>query len=192
MVRSVLGEADDARALVIVFSDGTDTGSFLTPAAVLSTAARTAAVVYGVSASDAPTAFLDDLCHVTGGRVLSVQFASAARRRYRRPGSQNLRRCRWAEAQKTADWSWCVAGVSNEIAGTDPAQSSAGATHDDDRGAGEFPRGRAAEEAVLRQHILRTLESMDGKIDAQFHWLVGLFVTTALGFAAILVTIVRH
>ncbi len=55
-----------------------------------------------------------------------------------------------------------------------------------------FLEGRAAEEAVLRQHILRTLESMDGKIDAQFHWLVGLFVTTALGFAAILVTIVRH
>jgi Ca-activated chloride channel homolog len=75
----VLGEADDARALVIVFSDGADTGSFLTPAAVLSTAARTAAVVYGVSAGDAPTAFLDDLCHVTGGRVLSVQSTDKLR-----------------------------------------------------------------------------------------------------------------
>jgi hypothetical protein len=53
-----------------------------------------------------------------------------------------------------------------------------------------FLEGRAAEDAVIRQHMLRTLESMDGKINAQFHWLVGLFVTTVLGFAAILVTLV--
>lgn len=55
-----------------------------------------------------------------------------------------------------------------------------------------FLEGRAAEEALVRQHILRTLESMDGKISAQFHWLVGLFVTTILGFVAMLLTIVRH
>ena len=47
-------------------------------------------------------------------------------------------------------------------------------------------------EAILRQHIIRTLESMDGRINAQFHWLVRLFVTSVLGFAAILVTIVSH
>jgi VWFA-related protein len=75
----VLGEADDARGLVIVFSDGADTRSFLTPASVLSTAARTAAVVYGASAGDAPTAFLDDLCRVTGGRVLTVQSTDKLR-----------------------------------------------------------------------------------------------------------------
>ena len=33
---------------------------------------------------------------------------------------------------------------------------------------------------------------MDGKINAQYHWLVGLFVTTILGFVAMLLTIVRH
>ena len=55
-----------------------------------------------------------------------------------------------------------------------------------------FLEGRAAEDTLVRQHILRTLESMDGKIDAQFHWLVGLFVTTVLGLAAILVTIVSR
>ena len=70
----VLAEADDARALVMVFSDGADTSSFLTPASVLRTAARTSAVVYGVSTSDgAPAAFLRDLSNATGGRVLSVQ-----------------------------------------------------------------------------------------------------------------------
>lgn len=55
-----------------------------------------------------------------------------------------------------------------------------------------FLEGRAAEEALIRQHVLRTLESMDSKINAQFHWLVGLFLTTILGFVAMLVTIVRH
>jgi hypothetical protein len=55
-----------------------------------------------------------------------------------------------------------------------------------------FLEGRAAEDALVRQHILRTLESMDGKINAQFHWMVGLFVTTVLGFVAMLLTIVRH
>jgi VWFA-related protein len=75
----VLGEVDDARALVIVFSDGADTASFLSPAAVLRTASRTAAVVYGASTGDAPTAFLSDLCRVTGGRVLGVQSTDRLR-----------------------------------------------------------------------------------------------------------------
>ena len=66
--------SDSGRPLVIVFSDGADTASFLTPAAVLTSAKRGDAVVYAVS-SNAPgqTTFLRDLCDLTGGRVLSVE-----------------------------------------------------------------------------------------------------------------------
>ena len=59
------------RALVIVFSDGIDTASFLRPADVLTTARRSDAVVYAVSPGDSgPMPFLGDLCNLTGGRVL--------------------------------------------------------------------------------------------------------------------------
>lgn len=49
----VLGESDAGRSLLIVFSDGLDTSSFLTTEAVLDTAKRSAAVVYGVAVSPA-------------------------------------------------------------------------------------------------------------------------------------------
>jgi VWFA-related protein len=69
-----LSETGTGRPLVIVFSDGADTASFLTPAAVLNSARRGDAVVYAVSSS-APgqTPFLRDLCDLTGGRVLNVE-----------------------------------------------------------------------------------------------------------------------
>jgi VWFA-related protein len=71
----ILGESDVGRALVILFSDGVDTTSWLAPASVLRSARRTDAVVYGVSvpgAGGTPT-FLDDLCDTTGGRLLEVK-----------------------------------------------------------------------------------------------------------------------
>lgn len=69
-----LGESDVGRALVIVFSDGVDTSSWLTAQAVLETAKRTDAVVYGVSAG-APkkTNFLRDLSTATGGTSFEVE-----------------------------------------------------------------------------------------------------------------------
>jgi VWFA-related protein len=45
----VLGESDAGRSLLIVFSDGFDTSSWLTPEAVLDIGKRSEAVVYGVS-----------------------------------------------------------------------------------------------------------------------------------------------
>ena len=45
----MVGESDVGRALVIVFSDGVDTASWLQPDAVLDIAKRTDVVVYGVS-----------------------------------------------------------------------------------------------------------------------------------------------
>jgi VWFA-related protein len=69
-----LGESDVGRALVIVFSDGVDTSSWLTAQAVLETSKRTDAVVYGVSAG-APkkTNFLRDLSAATGGTWFEIE-----------------------------------------------------------------------------------------------------------------------
>lgn len=69
----VLGEADVGRDLMIVFSDGLDTSSWLTPEQVLDTARYTDVVVYGVSLRGAErSGFLEELSDLTGGSVLEV------------------------------------------------------------------------------------------------------------------------
>ena len=90
-----LREADPGRTLVLVFSDGEDTASWLRPSAVIEAAKRTDAVVYavaiaeqryaytmsstpgrtGITASKVITIekagkFLDNLTEETGGRVM--------------------------------------------------------------------------------------------------------------------------
>jgi len=70
----MLGESDAGRALVIVFSDGLDTSSWLTASAVLDNAKRSDAVVYGVSVqSRVKPEFLRDLTSFTGGRLFEVE-----------------------------------------------------------------------------------------------------------------------
>ena len=71
----VLGESDVGRALVILFSDGVDTTSWLAPASVIRSARRTDAVVYAVSGAvdGAAPKFLEELCETTGGRLLEVK-----------------------------------------------------------------------------------------------------------------------
>jgi VWFA-related protein len=72
----VLGEAESGRPLTIVFSDGADTASFLTPDLVLATARRTGSVVYAVTTSRSERSeFLDNLVEATGGRRLAVDSA---------------------------------------------------------------------------------------------------------------------
>jgi len=69
----VLGGSRMGRPLVIVFSDGADTASFLSSELVLDTARRAGPVAYAVaSASDGPNSFLDSLVRLTGGRRLEV------------------------------------------------------------------------------------------------------------------------
>jgi Ca-activated chloride channel family protein len=69
----VLGESDRARSLLIVFSDGLDTSSFLAPALVEDTARRTDTVVYAVSAGiPKRVRFLDELTRLTGGSLIEV------------------------------------------------------------------------------------------------------------------------
>jgi VWFA-related protein len=69
----MLGESDVGRALVIVFSDGMDTSSWLSPDAVLDAARRTDGVVYGVSVSGPKEAFLRDLTGLTGGSLFEIE-----------------------------------------------------------------------------------------------------------------------
>ncbi len=68
----VLGEQDAGRSLVMVFSDGLDTSSWLTPAAVVSIARRSDVVVYAVSSGGVTQPFLRDLAETTGGRSMDV------------------------------------------------------------------------------------------------------------------------
>ena len=70
----MLGESDVGRALVIVFSDGLDTSSWLTPATVLEIAKRTDAVLYAVSAgAGQDSEFLRKLSEQTGGRLFELE-----------------------------------------------------------------------------------------------------------------------
>lgn len=81
-------EDDPGRTLVLIFSDGADTSSWLTPSAVLDSAKRTDAVVYAIALAQhqyvtsslfnrsgevtiqRAGTFLDKLTEATGGRVI--------------------------------------------------------------------------------------------------------------------------
>jgi VWFA-related protein len=69
----ILGESDVGRSLLIVFSDGLDTSSWLTADDVLDIARRSDVVVYGVSVGARPKkGFLYDLCSTTGGSLVEA------------------------------------------------------------------------------------------------------------------------
>lgn len=69
----MLGESDVGRALLIVFSDGLDTTSWLSADAVLNTARRTDAIIYAVSVSGPKMTFLRDLTRLTGGSLFEIE-----------------------------------------------------------------------------------------------------------------------
>jgi Ca-activated chloride channel homolog len=68
-----LAGSDVGRSLLIVFSDGVDTASFLSPNVVVQSARRSDVVVYGVAMRGrlSPT-FLKDLGEVTGGSLFEI------------------------------------------------------------------------------------------------------------------------
>lgn len=68
----VLGESAVGRSLLMVFSDGIDTASYLRAGQVLETARRSDAVAYGISPAAARSAFLKDLTSLTGGRLFET------------------------------------------------------------------------------------------------------------------------
>jgi VWFA-related protein len=71
----VLGESDAGRTLLLLFTDGTDTASYLARETVLDIAKRTEVVVYAVAAGT-PTAFEKDIVKQTGGGLIRVETTS--------------------------------------------------------------------------------------------------------------------
>jgi len=68
-----VGEADAGRALLIVFSDGLDTSSWLTADAVLESARRGDAVAYSAAIGEgASSSFLRELSSLTGGTLYKI------------------------------------------------------------------------------------------------------------------------
>jgi VWFA-related protein len=69
-----ISEGDAGRALLIVFSDGLDTASWLTADAVLNDAKQSDVVVYGASVrSKLRPEFLRELTAATGGRLFEIE-----------------------------------------------------------------------------------------------------------------------
>ena len=69
----VMGESDAGRSLLIVFSDGVDTSSWLTSESVLETARRSDVVVYAVEVGARRASFTRELSEATGGRLFAVE-----------------------------------------------------------------------------------------------------------------------
>lgn len=70
----LLAESRPGRPLIIIFSDGLDTSSWLTADAVLDIAKNSDAVVYAVSSGKHPKmTFLQDLTQFTGGVLFKVE-----------------------------------------------------------------------------------------------------------------------
>ncbi len=69
----LIGESDAGRPLLIVFSDGVDTSSWLSAESVLETARRGEVVVYGVEVGQPRASFPRDLTEVTGGRLFAIE-----------------------------------------------------------------------------------------------------------------------
>lgn len=69
----LLGESDAGRSLLIIFSDGVDTSSWLTAETVLDTARRGDVVVYAVEIGQRQASFPRELSEATGGRMFAVE-----------------------------------------------------------------------------------------------------------------------
>jgi VWFA-related protein len=69
----VSGEMEGGRSLALVFSDGVDTGSWLSSSRVLDVARRTGVVVYGVSVRGSGGSLFGDLTEATGGSAVEAE-----------------------------------------------------------------------------------------------------------------------
>jgi VWFA-related protein len=68
----MVGESDAGRSLLMVFSDGLDTASFLDASRVLDLGRRSDVVVYPIASQGARPDFLDELATLTGGRLHEI------------------------------------------------------------------------------------------------------------------------
>ena len=77
--------AEAGRSLVIVFTDGRDTASWLVPDEVVQSARRSNAVVYTVATGNARLwSVLTELADVTGGRRIDLEPGADVRRQFER------------------------------------------------------------------------------------------------------------
>lgn len=72
----IVGESEVGRSLLMVFSDGLDTASFLAAERVLELGRRSDVVVYPITSKGPRPDFLDDLASLTGGRLHEVDQRS--------------------------------------------------------------------------------------------------------------------
>jgi VWFA-related protein len=80
---TTLAESPDGRNLVLLFSDGVDTASWLTADRALTSARRANVVVYSAVVRGAPSlSFLRDLGRQTGGDVIEVETTRDLRGRF--------------------------------------------------------------------------------------------------------------
>jgi VWFA-related protein len=77
-----VSEPQDGRALLVIFSDGLDTASWLPADAVLDTARRFDVVVYSVSTGREKPVFLRELSEATGGAAFENQSAEDLEKRF--------------------------------------------------------------------------------------------------------------
>jgi Ca-activated chloride channel family protein len=77
----VLGESEAGRALVLVFSDGVDTASWLTQPELLKTARRSDAVIYGLTARASTP--LREVTDATGGIIFDIASTANLRAAFR-------------------------------------------------------------------------------------------------------------
>ena len=68
----IVGESDVGRSLLMVFSDGLDTASFMRAERILDMAKRSDVVVYPIATKGARPDFLEDLASLTGGQLHEV------------------------------------------------------------------------------------------------------------------------
>lgn len=69
----LMGESDAGRSLLLLFSDGVDTASWLTASSVLETARRGDVVVYAVEIGGTRPGFTRQLSEATGGRLITIE-----------------------------------------------------------------------------------------------------------------------
>jgi VWFA-related protein len=78
----IVGEADAGRPLLLVFSDGVDTASWLTASQFLRTAQKSDAVIYSVTVGGT-SPLLGDLSLATGGSVLDIASTADLQKAFR-------------------------------------------------------------------------------------------------------------
>jgi VWFA-related protein len=73
-----IGDAGGGRALLIVFTDGLDTASWLPGKDIIEIARRANVVVYGITTARKGAApFLEEIATITGGRLFHAEWSSA-------------------------------------------------------------------------------------------------------------------